>query len=290
MARPKKTGLSYFPLDADIFEDDKLFDVQNEYGPVGEIIYMRLLCLVYKNGYYYKFDSMEKLSAMLIKSIGNRWINDKNEIARIIEYLAECGLFSKELFKEKVLTSKGIQLRYFAATSKRRCGISEYNLVKEELPCGEVSAPETEVCASENGVSVCSNPQKEGDNPTKKSKENKNKQNKTKQKKREKENPVSENETGLKALPSRTENYGYYRNVPLTDMELKKLKEEFPNDYRERIERLSEYTASSGKIYNSCYATIRSWARKEREKPPDSTDRKSSFSIEDLKGLGMFND
>lgn len=290
MARPKKMGLSYFPLDADIFEDDKLFDVQNEYGPVGEIIYMRLLCLVYKNGYYYRFDSMEKLSAMLIKSIGNRWINDKNEIAKIIGYLAECGLFSKELLKENVLTSKGIQLRYFAATTKRRSNVSEYNLVKEEMSYEEVSSPETGVSASENDVSVCSNPQKEGDNPTKKSKENKNKQNKTKEQKRENASPVSENETGLKALPSHTENYGYYGNVPLTDEEYSKLKEEFPHDYKERIERLSEYTASSGKRYNSCYATIRSWARKEREKPPNSADRKSSFNIEDLKGLGMFND
>lgn len=73
MARPIKPGLEYFSLDVDIFEDDKIFDLQNEYGPLGEVIYLRLLCLIYKNGYYYRFDSLDKLAGLLIKSIGNRW-------------------------------------------------------------------------------------------------------------------------------------------------------------------------------------------------------------------------
>ena len=73
MARPIKPGLEYFSLDVDIFEDGKIFDLQNEYGPLGEVIYLRLLCLIYKNGYYYRFDSLDKLAGLLIKSIGNRW-------------------------------------------------------------------------------------------------------------------------------------------------------------------------------------------------------------------------
>lgn len=64
--------------------------------------------------------------------------------------------------------------------------------------------------------------------------------------------------------------YGQYRNVLLTDEEVEKLKNEFPNDYQNRIERLSEYMASTGRIYKNHLATIRSWARrdgqKEREK------------------------
>ena len=58
--------------------------------------------------------------------------------------------------------------------------------------------------------------------------------------------------------------YGEYQNVLLSDQEYEKLKNEFPNDYKERIERLSEYVASSGKKYKSFLATIRSWARKEK--------------------------
>lgn len=59
--------------------------------------------------------------------------------------------------------------------------------------------------------------------------------------------------------------HGEYQNVLLTDAELEKLKQEYP-DYLERIERLSEYIASSGKAYKSHYATIRAWARKDKEK------------------------
>lgn len=59
---------------------------------------------------------------------------------------------------------------------------------------------------------------------------------------------------------------GEFGNVRLTEEELEKLKEQFPYDWRERIERLSQYMASKGKRYKSHYATILTWARKE-EKP-----------------------
>lgn len=59
--------------------------------------------------------------------------------------------------------------------------------------------------------------------------------------------------------------YGEYNNVLLTDEELEKLKDEYP-DWQERIERLSSYVASTGKKYKSHYATIRNWARKETPK------------------------
>lgn len=71
--------------------------------------------------------------------------------------------------------------------------------------------------------------------------------------------------------------YGEYENVKLTDTELAKLKEEFPNDWQNRIENLSGYIASTGKKYTNHLATIRNWARKEQEKQktakqPDPND------------------
>jgi hypothetical protein len=60
--------------------------------------------------------------------------------------------------------------------------------------------------------------------------------------------------------------YGEYKNVLLTDEEYEKLQDEFPNDYEERIERLSSYIASKGAKYKNHLATIRNWARKDREK------------------------
>ena len=62
--------------------------------------------------------------------------------------------------------------------------------------------------------------------------------------------------------------YGEYQNVLLTDAELDKLRELFPHDLTARIERLSEYIASSGKKYKSHYATIRSWANKDKAQQP----------------------
>lgn len=60
--------------------------------------------------------------------------------------------------------------------------------------------------------------------------------------------------------------YGHYSNVLLSDEDLKKVKAEFPDDWSERIERLSEYIASTGKSYKNHLATIRSWARKDKPK------------------------
>jgi hypothetical protein len=60
--------------------------------------------------------------------------------------------------------------------------------------------------------------------------------------------------------------HGYYKNVLFTDEEYRKLQEEFPHDYSDRIERLSEYIASTGKKYKNHLTTIRSWARKDKEK------------------------
>ena len=60
--------------------------------------------------------------------------------------------------------------------------------------------------------------------------------------------------------------YGIYKNVLLTDEDMEKLKSEFPDDWQNRIERLSEYIASSGKTYKNHLATIRVWAKKDKER------------------------
>lgn len=63
--------------------------------------------------------------------------------------------------------------------------------------------------------------------------------------------------------------YGEYKNVLLSDDDMEKLKAEFPNDYLERIERVSSYCASTGKSYKNYLATIRNWAKKETPKTED---------------------
>lgn len=69
--------------------------------------------------------------------------------------------------------------------------------------------------------------------------------------------------------PSRHK-YGMYNNVLLSDEDISKLKSEFPCDWQNRIERLSEYVAATGKKYKSHLATIRSWARRDLEKNKDA--------------------
>ena len=70
-----------------------------------------------------------------------------------------------------------------------------------------------------------------------------------------------------KGTPPR-QSYVAYRNVLLSTEELQALEAEFPQDYRQRIERLSEYMASTGKSYRSHLATIRSWARQDKQRSP----------------------
>lgn len=67
--------------------------------------------------------------------------------------------------------------------------------------------------------------------------------------------------------------YGEYSNVLLSDTDLAKLKAEFPTDWEERIERLSSYMESKGKTYKNHLATIRNWARKDRQSPSQQPRR-----------------
>ncbi len=59
--------------------------------------------------------------------------------------------------------------------------------------------------------------------------------------------------------------YGKYANVPLTAYQHYKLKKEFPDDWEERIELLSEHIEKTGKVYKDCLAAIRVRARFEKK-------------------------
>ena len=175
--RPLKDGLNYFSFDVDFFDDEKLFDLQDRYGPLGEVIYMRLLCLIYKNGYYYRFQSFDTLCAMLIRSIGSRWVRGgKQLVAQVIPQLVECNLFDKELYESGVLTSVGIQRRYLKATERRRGDIDKYRLLplseKSEEEEALRSAPENAFIDDNNSIIDDNNSITERNNAT--SKVNKN--------------------------------------------------------------------------------------------------------------------
>ena len=78
----------------------------------------------------------------------------------------------------------------------------------------------------------------------------------------EKEKDI-EKDIEIERKPARHK-YGIYDNVLLSDSDTQKLINEFPNDYQERIERLSEYMASTGKPYKNHLATMRNWAKRDK--------------------------
>ena len=94
----------------------------------------------------------------------------------------------------------------------------------------------------------------------------------------------SDKDINVPTKPTRHK-YGYYEQVLLTDEDYQKLKEEFPHDYSERIARLDEYIASTGKKYKNHLATIRSWARKDNTQKPAKAG-KSSNPFLDMLGDG----
>ncbi|MDO4650288.1 MAG: hypothetical protein Q4B26_16740, partial [Eubacteriales bacterium] len=59
--------------------------------------------------------------------------------------------------------------------------------------------------------------------------------------------------------------YGSFHNVELKDLELRELKRRFPYEWETWIEKLSTYMKSTGKFYHNHYATICSWAAKEKK-------------------------
>lgn len=67
--------------------------------------------------------------------------------------------------------------------------------------------------------------------------------------------------------------YGEYQNVLLSDTDIEKLKTEFPTDWEERIENLSNYMESKGVTYKNNLATIRNWARKDWQRPSQQPRR-----------------
>lgn len=84
--------------------------------------------------------------------------------------------------------------------------------------------------------------------------------------------------------------YGEYSNVLLSDEELEKLKAEFPTDYQERIDRLSEYMQSTGTAYKGHLATIRIWAKRDKAaKSSPSYEQKTDINQDLQDFLEAFN-
>ena len=273
MARPRKAGLSYFPLDVDIFDADyKIIDLLERFGPKGFAVYIAVLCMVYREGYYLEIP-MRSLQAQLGKMIGNRWLTDKALVPDVISFCGELGLFDAGLLQQGVITSAGIQRRYREATKRNKSRIEKYRLLEAETPGAGESIPENPVSVTKTGVSATETPISDAKTPQRKEKERK--QNKSKENSlpggREKETPPWEC-GGLPPPPEEKEKeksayqvYGRFRNVKLTSNEYQTLAVE-TGDAESLIEKLSAHMAATGKQYQNHFARLLQWDMEDRGK------------------------
>ncbi|MDB1690071.1 helix-turn-helix domain-containing protein [Enterococcus casseliflavus] len=72
--------------------------------------------------------------------------------------------------------------------------------------------------------------------------------------------------------------YGEYKNVLLSDDQMEKLKSEFPHDWEQRIDRVSEYCEVTGKTYKNYLATIRAWAKKDKQPNNKAVRKQQTFT------------
>ena len=79
----------------------------------------------------------------------------------------------------------------------------------------------------------------------------------------------------------RKQPYGRFQNVKLFDEEYTKLQAHFPDDYLDRIDRLSYYLSNHKDKYTSHYHTILAWARDEKPKTQGRDYGQSGLYIHD---------
>ena len=115
MARPKKAGIDYFPLDVDFLSDHKIRVLKSRFGADGILLYLYILCEAYRSdGYFLKADDDFQYLAAEDLNI------PPEKIGLMLNFLLNRSLLDSTLFStDKVLTSHGIQTRYQIAVKTR---------------------------------------------------------------------------------------------------------------------------------------------------------------------------
>ncbi len=127
-----KNGLDYFSFDVDFFDDPKVEFISAKFGIKGEIIAVKLLCKIYRNGYYLHWDDDQ--AVLFAKRVGDNMSNAL--VNSVVLELVRRGFFDETIFNSfSVLTSRGIQKRYFEASKRRKNSDShtQYLLVNPKL-------------------------------------------------------------------------------------------------------------------------------------------------------------
>ena len=165
MARPVKEGLDYFPLYVDIFEDEKIEAISGEFGIKGEIIVVKLLCAVYKKGYFILWSDL--VIAQMLKRLPGI---SKDLLNNVVERLVLWEFFDKDLFHSAgILTSEKIQENFFEATKRRKSPkptlyVLDKFLENDNSIKNDVNGVNVDINTQAKGVNVDINTQAKGVN------------------------------------------------------------------------------------------------------------------------------
>lgn len=125
-SRQTKKGLEFFPFDVNFYNDIKIKKLIKNHGAKSISVYMYLLCIIYENGYYLKWDKDLPFFISDITGCKETYVLD------VINYCITVELFNKEFYdSESVLTSISIQNRYttICLNAKRKSKVEEFSLL-----------------------------------------------------------------------------------------------------------------------------------------------------------------
>lgn len=132
MGRKLKKGLDYFPLYHDFFSNKDIKMLRRAHGSIGILTYLALLCRIYDNGYYYKFDDINELAMDIAEEIANDQLRRTATcVAETINYLVKHTIFDENLFEGGVISSAATQEQYAlsAYKAKRKIEMDVYCLI-----------------------------------------------------------------------------------------------------------------------------------------------------------------
>lgn len=114
-------GINYFPINVNFTEENAMEIVEAKYGIKGSGIVLKLMCKIYKEGYYIHWSDEQ---CMIFASKAGRDVTVK-EVRDIINILLEKEVFYRKSYEEnQILTSPTIQKIWLEATKRRKRDLS----------------------------------------------------------------------------------------------------------------------------------------------------------------------
>ena len=136
-------GIVYFPTKSAFFEGAIPESMEAKYGIKGPYFLIKILCKIYKEGYYIPWD--EEQCEIFAYKLGREY--SKEEVTSMVSLLLEKGFFDKESYqKQQILTSLDIQRVWLEATSRRKRDLTKLPYLLEEIKCRQNTSSKSE-CA-----------------------------------------------------------------------------------------------------------------------------------------------